>query len=69
MSSLKPARMRDGSAYTGNQQYVGSGITKSCGRCLVHKNPTGGRKHARYGWTCAGCLEVLAKPKTQPATT
>jgi len=37
------ARLRDGSPYTGNQQYAGQGMKKSCGKCLQHRLQQAGR--------------------------
>lgn len=52
-------------APTGNRMYMdntqaASGPKRSCGRCLAHQAPTGGKTSRRHGgWVCAGCAEVL----------
>jgi hypothetical protein len=49
------ARVRSGQPYTGNQQFRGNGITRSCGKCKQHVPGDGGAKHRLLGWVCRGC--------------
>jgi hypothetical protein len=50
-----PARVQDGTAYTGNQQYRGNGILRYCAYCKCHKSTGGGRMPLVQGikqWVC-----------------
>ena len=58
VTDFKPARMRDGSFYSGNRQYIGNGVLRSCGRCYTHQ-PTFGFRKTKYGMTCARCQESM----------
>jgi hypothetical protein len=41
--------------YRGNDQYLGAGVRKSCGKCGEHKTPGGGWMHHLFGWCCEAC--------------
>lgn len=60
MTDFMPARMKDGTLYAGNKQFLGNGIAKSCGKCGSHQPPAGFRK-TRYGMTCARCVQQMEK--------
>ena len=42
MSKAFPARVQDGTYYTGNQQFAGTGVTKWCCLCGTHRLQLGG---------------------------
>jgi hypothetical protein len=55
MTDLKTARLRDGRAYTGNQQYAGNGTLRSCAKCGQHKPVAGFGLRRPWGMVCGGC--------------
>lgn len=57
-----PARVRsaEGSApYVPHEQFRGSGIMRSCGKCGKHRMNGGGRKVKPWGWVAACCVGAL----------
>ncbi len=52
---MPKAKVRGGGYYSGNQQFAGCGLKRSCGRCSKHVQVLGGGKRAPYGWVCAAC--------------
>lgn len=55
--SLSSARMRDGKLYERNQQFVGNGKKRSCGKCGRFLT-SGFKKVGAYGLCCAECRGV-----------
>jgi hypothetical protein len=55
---LKTARLRDGRAYTGNQQYAGNGTLRSCAKCGQHKPVAGFGLRRPWGMVCGGPIEI-----------
>ena len=56
MNKVYPATMRDGTEYTGNQQFAGMGVVKWCAICNNHKSQLGGTIRQVMGgrhWVCA----------------
>jgi len=37
------------------RQFLGSGITRSCGRCLRFRSQGNGAVLKRWGWVCSDC--------------
>jgi hypothetical protein len=55
MTALPPAMLTTGKRYEGNQQYAGSGVKRSCGKCSMHV-PIGQLKALKpWGLACDGC--------------
>jgi hypothetical protein len=53
---------------TGNQQYQGLGVSRSCDRCLVHHNYYSGKWHSQpRRWLCAGCSAKIEAAKAAKA--
>lgn len=53
-------RVPEGS-YTGNQQFAGTGLHRSCVKCNQHRPTLGGRtQRGTKLWTCAACLRSSA---------
>jgi len=46
-----------GKDYVGIQQYMGNGMTRSCGKCQKHRPPQGGTLVKFLGWICKECSE------------
>jgi hypothetical protein len=64
MDKTYPARVRDGTTYTGNQQFKGLGIVKWCALCGSHKSQEGGGLRTVFGsrhWVCAKHKKPEAK--------
>jgi hypothetical protein len=55
MSDWKPARTTEGKPYTGNQQYAGNGMVRSCGKCGRHKPIAGFGLRRPWGMVCGEC--------------
>lgn len=53
--TTKTARLKDGSAYQGNQMFLGQGIKRSCGKCSKHFPVQFMKHHRIYGAVCAEC--------------
>lgn len=56
--------MKDGSTYTGNQQFAGGGVQRYCPICGEHKPYAGG--HIRFvlgsrSWVCGKHPKVVKK--------
>ena len=43
--------------YVGIRQYMGNGMTRSCGKCLQHRPPQGGSLVKPIGWICKECAD------------
>lgn len=43
------------------RQYMGNGITRSCGRCGAHVRPITGSMLKPYGFVCGPCGEKRGK--------
>jgi hypothetical protein len=64
LNKVYPATMRDGSEYTGIQQFAGSGIVKWCAICGTHRTQLGGTiRHVLGGrhWVCSKHPKAGAK--------
>lgn len=57
--SIKLARYKDGSTYSGHKQYLGTGVQRSCGKCGNFCPMSAFRKVAPWGMVCEACR----KPK------
>lgn len=62
MSMLPKSKRTDGSPYTGNQQFAGFGLMRSCGKCGKHKMPAGFRVRKPWGLVCPQCQPGGGKP-------
>lgn len=60
MKDVSPAKLRNGDPYTGNQQYAGQGVKRSCGKCGTHVLPATLKKRAPWGMCCEKCRGVAA---------
>ena len=59
------AKMQNGDAYTGIQQYAGMGVVKFCPKCNGHRSVGGGHIASVMGgkhWVCAAHPKPV-KPK------
>lgn len=63
-TTLRPAKMRDGSDYIGNQMFRGNGVLKSCCTCGKHKASTEGWQMLTAGMSCPEC--VAKQEHTKP---
>ena len=61
MSDFKPARMRDGSLYSGHKLFLGNGLQRSCGKCGQFRQPSEMKAKPPYGMSCF----PSCKPKDQ----
>lgn len=60
MSDFKPARMRDGSLYSGHKMYLGGGLQRSCAKCGNHRAPGGFKLVRPWGLVCPDCQKGKA---------
>lgn len=54
--ALTRGRMKDGTVYTGNQQFAGGGVQRFCPICGTHKPHAGGHIRMVLGlrsWVCS----------------
>jgi hypothetical protein len=55
MKDGSPAKLRNGELYTGNQQFAGQGMRRSCGKCNTFVLPSKLKKRAPWGMCCEKC--------------